>query len=284
MSNLCIPYFKDFIYTKEDFVTEVIIPYHHLGGVLIDDFIVDANKKIIVPYYIDPFDIELRANIIKEVLRIQEIGLDVEVMISDIEVEPISIAEFIDDFKTNDIKFFFDYQITTFAMLNAVIKRGVSSVVISGDLAFDLIQTKAICDKNKVKIRVELMRKEMIEILFDTEETSLKSFFIRPEDLDTYSKYIDVFGMSNIGSKYFLETIVKVYFVDKKWFGKLQEIIPTLPSNIDSRTLIDDFAIYRSNCGRRCLVNGTCQICERAIELGNSLEKAGLVIQHNKSI
>ena len=70
----------------------------------------------------------------------------------------------------------------------------------------------------------------------------------------------------------------KIY-KDKKWFGKLKEIIPNFDSELDSRFIIPHFAKQRIKCGKKCLKGGKCKICERIEQLSKTLEKSNLLVK-----
>jgi len=70
---------------------------------------------------------------------------------------------------------------------------------------------------------------------------SLKKFFIRPEDFELYSNYVDVFKFT-ASSANEINLLYEIYTKDKKWFGKLSEIIKNYTSDEDSRFIIPKFA------------------------------------------
>ena len=51
----------------------------------------------------------------------------------------------------------------------------------------------------------------------------------------------------------------------------------------DSRYIIPRFAETRIKCGKKCLKGGKCQICERIMQLANSLKKANLIVAYNEN-
>ena len=111
----------------------------------------------------------------------------------------------------------------------------------------------------------------------DVKNYDIYSFFIRPEDIDFYSQYIDVceFFLDGIKNS---ETYYKIYAQDKKWFGDISEIIIGLTDRVDSRAIIGQFAKSRVKCGQKCLKGEPCNHCEKIVQLSELLIKANLLI------
>ena len=108
----------------------------------------------------------------------------------------------------------------------------------------------------------------------------LKKFFIRPEDTLVYEPYVDTYEFFGEDRK--LCTYLRIYKEHQEWFGLLNEIIIGFNSDLDNRFIIPRFPEMRLRCGKRCLKDGTCKICDRIEELSKSLEKLGVVIQTKK--
>lgn len=114
-----------------------------------------------------------------------------------------------------------------------------------------------------------------------SETVALKKFFIRPEDTDIYSQYIDIFEFYNVDEK--LDTYYKIYAIDKKWFGQLNEIIIDFNSDIDNKYIVPRFLEMRYKCGKKCFKGGHCRRCEVIEELSSSLEQSELVVKIDKN-
>lgn len=110
---------------------------------------------------------------------------------------------------------------------------------------------------------------------------ALKKFFIRPEDIPIYEKYVDVcefFGKSES-----ISTYLRIYKKMGKWAGKLKEIIIDFDSDINSKCILPSFATHRLDCGKRCLKNHTCAICDATGQLSAALEIHNLMIKPGKT-
>lgn len=167
--------------------------------------------------------------------------------------------------------------ITSLEDFNDLITIGVSDIFIGGTLGFYLkdLHTKAVSAHCKLRTYCNFSFNSSIF------EDPLKSFFIRPDDIDFYSKYIDIFQFfqkenSDLNS---LNTYYEIYAQDKKWFGPLNEIIINYQGDDDNRFILPIFATMRSNCKKRCAYqSNTCQICNSISSLSKSLQQKKLFI------
>lgn len=162
------------------------------------------------------------------------------------------------------------------------IDRGFSDIYIGDELGFDLINVYSIAKENKVKIRV------IPNYAFSlwSNIPQVKKFFIRPEDIDFYSPFIDVLEMlgSQKSNPAIESLLYKTYKKDKKWFGgSLDEIIIDLELPVlDGRYVHKDFSEKRIQCQRRCLKGGKCRICDKIIDLAKTLKDQGLEVKQIK--
>ena len=63
---------------------------------------------------------------------------------------------------------------------------------------------------------------------------SIKTFFIRPEDVSIYATFVDVFEL--VADEKRQQVLYKIY-KQEKWFGKLKDVIPTFKGELDSKYL-----------------------------------------------
>lgn len=188
------------------------------------------------------------------------------------------IGEILNQYDENisKIKFFFEIFVRDWDMLQGLLNLGVSDVYIVENLCFSIDKVAEIVHSHGAKVRVFPNIAQSSWINTD----AIKKFFIRPEDIDTYEEYVDIcefFGDLNRVNETFL-----VYKNKKKWKGFLNEIIVDLNnSDIDNRFILRTFGQRRVKCNKRCMYNGTCNLCEIMYELStvykqdrlNKLEK-----------
>lgn len=147
------------------------------------------------------------------------------------------------------------------------------SIYISEDLGFDLVKVAETLHSRGIEVRCFANVAQSAW----SESEALKKFFIRPEDVDTYSPFVDVIEFFMIAVEQRQSTLYKIYAIDKKWFGKLNEIIGDFNSEIDSRYILQPyFAEKRTRCGKACLKGSRCQLCE-------AMERSSELVQNYKA-
>lgn len=182
----------------------------------------------------------------------------------------------LDKIKEAKIDFYFESYVSEWEKLLEILELGVSDVFITEELCFDLKRVSNIAHQYNVKLRVfpNVSQKSWDNM------PALKSFFIRPEDVEEYSDYIDILEI--YGDRKKQEIYYKIYSKDKKWFGDLGELIIGLNYSLDSRFTIPRFGEKRTTCQRKCLKGEKCKICEKIEKLSKTLEKANILVKINK--
>ena len=84
--------------------------------------------------------------------------------------------------------------------------------------------------------------------------------WIRPEDIDNYSLYIDVIEFGTQPQKR-EQTLYRLYAEDKKWAGELGRIVMDLDYPALNRTIDSEKIMRRMNCGMTCASLGDCTLC-----------------------
>lgn len=132
------------------------------------------------------------------------------------------------------IPFFFTNPVTSMDQLYGLLKYNPTDMYICEDLGFCLDKVNNILKNKNIKIRVipNICQSSFLET------PSLKTFFIRPEDISIYSIFVDVFEI--VADEEHQELLYKIY-KEGKWFGKIKEIIPSFKDELDSRYLISSF-------------------------------------------
>lgn len=175
------------------------------------------------------------------------------------------------DIKYN-CKFFFDELVDDWDTFIGLLQYGVSDVYIVENLGFELDKVAAAAQNYNVQIRAY---PNVAQSKF-TDIKPLKKFFVRPEDVDVYDKYIDIFEFFDVDKK--LDTYYEIYAIDKKWFGQLNEIIVDFDSDIDNKYIIPKFAEKRVKCNKQCLKGSNCNRCDEIEKLAGTFEKSGLIV------
>ena len=180
------------------------------------------------------------------------------------------------DLYEENIPFFFEEFADTWDKLASMVGLGVSDVYIVADLGFDLKDVSAFCKQNKVKVRV-FPNIAQVSSKVDNLD-SFHHFFIRPEDVEIYSEYIDVLEFFGDLDR---QSVLYEIYTKGKWVGKLNELILNFKSPIDNQTIPPIFAEKRLDCGKKCL-KGKCKICTRIKNISSVLQENNLVIRKAK--
>ena len=180
-----------------------------------------------------------------------------------------------DNYYANELRehgtpFYFYEPCYDWDQFRANISLGVSDVFISGTLGFELDKISEVAKRNNVKVRCYAN----IAQAWNTKQSNgFKNFYIRPEDVDFYSQYVDVIEFYNSVDKQ--NVLYEVYFHDKEWNGDLREIIQGLKLKINNYYILgSEFARRRSQCMKKCLKDQRCELCDRLADLAESLENS----------
>lgn len=183
------------------------------------------------------------------------------------------MEEYIDRVKKYKLPFFFSNSITTIDQMTGLLEYQPTDMYICEELGFHLDKISKILHEHNIKVRVY---PNICQSSF-SKTPSIKTFFIRPEDISIYANYVDVFEL--ITDEQRQEIIYKIY-KQEKWFGEIKEIIPSFKSDLSSRYLLKEFGAIRLRCGKRCVYKpGCCNICDRMIDVADTLKESKLVIR-----
>ena len=171
----------------------------------------------------------------------------------------------------NKINFFFKEGAETFEQVQGMIRAGVSDIYIINELGFKIADIAPICHRNNIKIRV-FPNIAQAGTNFPIE--NLKKFFIRPEDVELYEPYIDIFEFYGPLNR---QPILREIYEDRHWPDDLSILILGFDSSLDSRTIAPQFGEYRLNCGKKCILD-KCNLCTKIATFAYTLTKGGLEI------
>lgn len=243
---------------------------------------------------IDQFNIDYKENKSKKLLEFldvyaqtQRVNIRVENNVSKEDIELIEeiyklgkyqIALLFDDFLPTNIgqqeiqkltiPFYFGDPATTWEELHMFLDLGVSDIYISKQLGFDLERINKIVPAN-IQIRCYV---NICQFTWD-DGKRFKTFFIRPEDIDYYGAFIDVFEFWK--SVDIQNVLYEIYFHDKEWNGNLREIIKGLRVDINNYYILGtEFARRRAQCRKKCIKSEHCELCDSVASLANTLEES----------
>lgn len=173
---------------------------------------------------------------------------------------------------------YFNTKVTDWDTLIGMAELNISDMYITENLGFDLPFVSEYLKEKGIRVRTFA---NVCQSSWFTTPT-LKTFFIRPEDVDIYDPYVDVleFYYERIDQQ---NVLYRVYAIEKKWSGNLAEIIIGFNENIDSRCILPEFAERRLRCNKRCLRTNNCQFCDRMLKLSKTMEESGLRFRADES-
>lgn len=260
----CITYNKNNKNAIEQ-VEELLIQYNEKKDFL-ECLLQYPQKRIIIA-----FDaINLTEEILKTIIKIKKENKEIQMALrvqKNIEPELISIMQ------ENKIDFFLNYYAYNLDIFWGLVKMGVSDIYITEDLGFNLVTIKSLIKEKNIIIRA--FPNIAQSAWKDTED--YKKFFIRPDDIDFYSQYIDVLEIITTNEN----VLLNIYKELKTWNGELKEIIIGIESPIDNRNIISTFSTYRVGCEKKCNKN-KCEICKHIFDLSQTLSSKNFILEKEK--
>lgn len=174
-------------------------------------------------------------------------------------------------------KTFWSYPAATFWELRSLIALGVNEILLDAPIFFDLPKVKNICGPG-IELRVVVNK---CYNGYMPRENGICGTYIRPEDIETYSAYIDHFEFDSKDSIKKEYALYRIYVEDKNWPGNLNTLLINFGVDVDNRGFEvipyenDDkkfFAHRRMTCGQKCQGISNCNFCNSTINFINQLQ------------
>lgn len=174
--------------------------------------------------------------------------------------------------KDNGINFFFAHTLGgTIDKLESQVVQGASEVYITNELGFNI---KALAEHyHELGVRVRVLPNVAQSSASNTKVLeTYKYFFIRPEDMEMYSPYIDTIEF--FGDIHNQDTFYDIYFNKKKWEDDLTYLIAGLRTPLLGNTIPPDgyYAKRRLNCRKECY---RCEACDSVISIAQIMREKG---------
>lgn len=165
-----------------------------------------------------------------------------------------------------EINFYLDKPTNNYEDLQWLKKMGAKYILIETPLFFDLQNVKKICGKSCL-LRIA----PNIAYYADSipKENGICGSWIRPEDIEEYSKYIDTIEFEDCNTTK-EQALYRVYMENHSWLYDLNDLITNLGAEANNLYIPNTFASSRLNCGQRCKSVSNCNICNRAFVLSNN--------------
>ena len=260
----CIQYYKDFRYN--DIIDEVVINYATYRDSIVDELQKQNwkdNQRIII-------DIQLGGEesiipILKMCMK-NHTNFAVRLDVKQKEIE--------EELRKAEIPFFYSNFANTPDEVYGMIQRGVSDVYVVESLAFNLKNISLYCKEEKVNVRL-IPNVAQYKKGFKEDIPDPYKFFIRPEDVDLYEPYADVF---EIMAKDDILSVTYEIYRNKRWEGDLQQLIGGLEDHFYNNGIIEYFGEERLKCNQRCMQE-KCTLCKQMKELADKFEENKLKIE-----
>jgi len=188
------------------------------------------------------------------------------------------MSDFIQSLKVNKIAFFLNDLPRTIAEVDALVKYGVSDIYIANYLGFNLTDIRRIAENVNIRVYPNVAQNSPICDLVDELDNSIKTFFIRPEDLEVYEDYVDIIEFYGAIDK---QDVLMNIYKDGYWMGNLNELILDFKEDINCMNLMPDFGFYRLACGHRCDL-GKCNYCDISKSLAAELKAKDIYIKKER--
>ena len=241
-------------------IDELIIPFHGQVDKLVDFLEEHKNQRIILDIKDDW----------KEYYNaiLQPIVLQYQNLVLRLQTEEQLIKSHL---QNTSIPYFLNQVCTDWETLNAIIELKVTDVYISEQLCFELAEIQKLTAAVGVRVRVY----PNIAQSARASTPALKTFFVRPEDVDIYNRrYISTFEFyypEDVDINW--DVLYRAYAIKKRWRGPLKEIIFGFNNDLDSTYVSPRWAELRMTCRRKCLKGDRCFACAQIAALARSFEQ-----------
>lgn len=165
---------------------------------------------------------------------------------------------------------------TNWDTLHYLLLQGVCDIYIGEQLGFELDKVSEQCKKHNIRIRSFANIAQ--NAVADTD--AYLKFFIRPNDIDLYSNYIDTIEFWGPDDR---QDILFEIYSKGTWIGDLNEIILGFKEPINNQCIAPLFGSMRINCGKKCLKGSHCRMCYTIANLANTMKDKNLVFKQQKN-
>ncbi len=264
----CINYYSDFPYL--DTIDEINIKFEDVSkySELIDFLDRHKHQRIHITVQEEKnIDYKLLVNTFKMLKQVYNYNFTLRIPRDDKLIKLL---------QENEVPFWIKTYVSNWDTLSYFLSLGVTDVTIIEEMGFEIDKVAAAAHQCGTKVRIlpNVAQSSVMEL------EGIKKFFVRPEDIPDYEPYVDVCEF--FGSPKSVETYYKIYAIDKQWFGDLSEIIISLNTPLDSRSVDPEFGRRRLKCGKRCLKGSVCKYCEIAKQFAKTLIDRNLIFKHKR--
>lgn len=260
-------YNKSFRYFSE--VDEIIFEYSGVGDIV--KFVTEKfkeNQRAII----NVTKIENIENIIPYLNKLSK-----EHSNFIIQINMFTQKKYIELLKDNNINYMFANFATNLDTFFSMVNLEAKDIYIVEELAFNLKNLQDVRKKYNINFR---LIPDVAQSAKGTSYTipSITKFFIRPEDIEEYEKYIDVIEIYRQDDR---QSVIYEIYKKQQWLGQLEDIILDLDVELNNTNIAPHFGRERINCGKRCMFE-KCNLCLEIQNLANRFQLTDISIIKKK--
>lgn len=188
--------------------------------------------------------------------------------------ELISYVRNIDN--QEDRHWMFNQPVISWAMIMILRYYKVTDILIAEPLTFRMEDVYKGIKSEGIAVRVVPSNSKHLYAV-DTNDNSMNHFWVLPQYINVYEKYIDVIDLSYELSDAREEVLCKLFINDKNYDNLLKYYLNNCEDDneLPARMLDDKFFIRRLNCGQTCLISpNNCHYCSTFVTLHKALKVA----------
>ena len=180
----------------------------------------------------------------------------------------------------NEIPFFFDMLVDDWDILQYIIDLHPTDVYIVNQLGFELPILAPMLHSENIDVRVYPNIAQSANKYADP----VRKFYVRPEDLDVYTPFVDVYEFLIDANENTLKQLYYIIYAEETvWEGPLNLLIAGLDVEFDNRGVYNSFGMKRLMCGKKCVKNRSCNFCENIKNTANLMTDEGYGLEYPKS-
>lgn len=181
-----------------------------------------------------------------------------------------------EDGNQEDRHYMFDQPVISWAMVMILRYYKVTDILIAEPLTFRMEDVYKGIKSEGIAVRVRPAESKHFYAI-DTDDNAMNHFWLLPQAIKTYEKYIDVIDFSHEFGNGREEALCKLFINDKNYDNLLKYYLNNCEddNNLPATMLDDKFFIRRLNCGQTCLISpNNCHYCSTFVTLHNALKTA----------
>lgn len=190
---------------------------------------------------------------------------------------PLYSKEIEEKFNHNQILHYYNQIISNWDLFIGFLSLNVTDIIVGNELAFNAQILSKKAKEKKISLRVFC---NYCQSLWE-DTPSIKTFFIRPEDLIIYQLFFDTFEFITNQNIQSINILYKIYAKDQKWIGPLNQIIIGYKGEENNSSIPQAFVWKRIKCDKGCIKNKKCSLCDKIILLNQTLRINNMALSFN---